>query len=374
MGGDIVPDFVARGQAGVYDFKRNDVPGSTDRDRFYWRDVGTIESFFEAHQDLISALPVFNLYNRDWPIYSQQLNSPPAKFVRDGRNNVGTAIDSIVSLGCVVSGGHLERSVLGPWTVIESGAKVVDSVVFERVDDRRERRGPARYPRQGCRGRPGRDRRRRSRRGSEPRLHGHRHRHHRRRQGRPRLVARQLCCSAKGAPPMARFLVVLDVDSTLIENEVIELLAEEAGSLERVAEITFRAMNGELDFEESLRERVATLAGLPESVFETVGRRITVTPRRPRDDRRRAGGRRPGRRRLRRLPRGRSTRSPRELGLDHWRANRLEVVDGRLTGGLIPPIVDAAAKADALRRVGDGRRHPARRRPSRSATAPTTCR
>ncbi len=73
---------------------------------------------------------------------------------------------------------------------------------------------------------------------------------------------------------MARFLVVLDVDSTLIENEVIELLAEEAGSLDRVSEITFRAMNGELDFEESLRERVATLEGLPESVFEKVGRRI----------------------------------------------------------------------------------------------------
>lgn len=133
MGGDIVPDFVARGNAAVYDLQQNDVPGSTDRDRFYWRDVGTIDSFFEAHQDLISALPVFNLYNSQWPIFSQQLNSPPAKFVRDGRNNVGTAIDSIVSLGCVVSGGHLERSVLGPWTTVESGAKVVDSVVFERV-------------------------------------------------------------------------------------------------------------------------------------------------------------------------------------------------------------------------------------------------
>ena len=84
MGGDIVPDFVARGEAGVYDLNRNEVPGSTDRDRFYWRDVGTIDSFFDAHQDLISALPVFNLYNRDWPIFSQQLNSPPAKFVRDG--------------------------------------------------------------------------------------------------------------------------------------------------------------------------------------------------------------------------------------------------------------------------------------------------
>jgi glucose-1-phosphate adenylyltransferase len=133
MGGDIIPDFVSRGEAGVYDFNRNDVPGSTDRDRYYWRDVGTIESFFEAHQDLISALPVFNLYNRWWPIFSQQLNSPPAKLVRDGRGSLGVTIDSIVSLGSVISGAHLERSVLGPWAKIESGAHVVDSVVFERA-------------------------------------------------------------------------------------------------------------------------------------------------------------------------------------------------------------------------------------------------
>ena len=76
---------------------------------------------------------------------------------------------------------------------------------------------------------------------------------------------------------MARFLVVLDVDSTLIEDEVIELLAAEAGSADRVADITFRAMNGELDFEQSLRERVATLEGLPVSVFDTVRARVTVT-------------------------------------------------------------------------------------------------
>lgn len=133
MGGDIVPDFVSRGNAGVYDLIRNDVPGATDRDRYYWRDVGTIESFFEAHRDLISALPVFNLYNREWPIYSQQLNSPPAKFVRDANGNLGTTIDSIVSLGSVLSGAHIERSVLGPWATIESGAKVVDSILFDRV-------------------------------------------------------------------------------------------------------------------------------------------------------------------------------------------------------------------------------------------------
>ncbi len=133
MGGDIVTDFVSRGEASVYDLNRNEVPGSTDRDRFYWRDVGSIDSFFEAHQDLVSALPIFNLYNSDWPIFSQHLNSPPAKFVRDARGFVGTAIDSIVSPGSVLSGAHVERSVLGPWTSIESGAMVVDAIVFERV-------------------------------------------------------------------------------------------------------------------------------------------------------------------------------------------------------------------------------------------------
>ena len=134
MGGDIVPDFVSRGLAGVYDLNRNEVPGSTERDRFYWRDVGTIESFFDAHQDLIAAQPIFNLYNREWPIFSQQLNSPPAKFVRDSKGNLGTTIDSIVSLGCVISGAHIERSVIGPWVTIDSGSSVVDSVVFERAN------------------------------------------------------------------------------------------------------------------------------------------------------------------------------------------------------------------------------------------------
>jgi len=133
MGGDIVPWFVSQNDAAVYDLNRNEVPGATDRDRYYWRDVGTIESFFDAHQDLISALPVFNLYNSEWPIFSQQLNSPPAKFVRDSNGNLGTTIDSIVSLGSVLSGAHIERSVLGPWATIGGGAKVTDSIVFDRV-------------------------------------------------------------------------------------------------------------------------------------------------------------------------------------------------------------------------------------------------
>ncbi len=133
MGGDIVPYFVRRGEAAVYDMRRNDVPGSNDRDRTYWRDVGTIDSFFDAHMDLISTLPIFNLYNMQWPIHSQLVNSPPAKFVRDAVGRIGNTIDSIVSLGSVLSGTHLERSVVGPWTLAGGGSTVTDSVLFDRV-------------------------------------------------------------------------------------------------------------------------------------------------------------------------------------------------------------------------------------------------
>lgn len=133
MGGDIIPYFVGRGQAGVYDFNRNNVPGATDRDKYYWRDVGSIDSFFEAHMDLISTLPVFNLYNTDWPIYSMQVNSPPAKFVRDAQGRVGSTVDSIVSLGSLLSGATIERSVLGPWCTVDSGSTISDSIVFDHV-------------------------------------------------------------------------------------------------------------------------------------------------------------------------------------------------------------------------------------------------
>jgi phosphoserine phosphatase len=151
---------------------------------------------------------------------------------------------------------------------------------------------------------------------------------------------------------MARFLVVLDVDSTLIENEVIELLAAEAGRLDEVAAITFSAMNGELDFEQSLRSRVGTLRGLPESVFARVGELVSVTEGVPAMIAavRAAGGR------VGVVSGGfHEVVDPvaEGLGLDYWRANRLEVVDGRLTGGLVGPIVDARAKASTLREWAD---------------------
>lgn len=133
MGGDIIPYFVQRGEAAYYDMKQNDVPGSSPRDRSYWRDVGTIDSYFDAHMDLIATLPIFNLYNTDWPIRTQSVNAPPAKFVRDGVGRIGNAIDSIVSPGSVLSGTHLERSVVGPGTLAAGGSTITDAVLLDQV-------------------------------------------------------------------------------------------------------------------------------------------------------------------------------------------------------------------------------------------------
>jgi glucose-1-phosphate adenylyltransferase len=133
MGGDIVPYFVGRGEAGYYDMKQNDVPGSSPRDRSYWRDVGTIDSYFDAHMDLISTLPIFNLYNTAWPIRTQTVNTPPAKFVRDAVGRIGNAIDSIVSAGSVLSGTHLERSVVGVGTIASGGSTITNSVLLDGV-------------------------------------------------------------------------------------------------------------------------------------------------------------------------------------------------------------------------------------------------
>jgi glucose-1-phosphate adenylyltransferase len=133
MGADIVPDFVSRGEAMVYDFRDNDVPGSTDRDRDYWRDVGTLDAYFEAQMDLISIHPVFNLYNYEWPIYTHLGPWPPAKFVHGWHGRVGHAVNSIVSPGCVVSGALVENSVLSPNVGVHSWATVSDSVLMDNV-------------------------------------------------------------------------------------------------------------------------------------------------------------------------------------------------------------------------------------------------
>jgi len=133
MGGDIVPDFVERGMAYVYDVKDNPIPGSTDRDHGYWRDVGTIDSYYDAQMDLISVHPGFNLYNYEWPIYTDHGNFPPAKFVFGSAGRVGEAVDSAVSPGVVISGGHVTHSVLSPGVQVHSYAKITDSVLLDFV-------------------------------------------------------------------------------------------------------------------------------------------------------------------------------------------------------------------------------------------------
>lgn len=133
MGGDIIPYFVSQGTAGAYDFTFNEIPGGTDRDKAYWRDVGTIDSYYEAHMDLISTMPIFNLYNNEWPVFNQQINLPPAKFIHDSEGNQGRTNDSIVSLGTVVSGGIVERSVLSPGVRVHSRSLIMDSVLLDGV-------------------------------------------------------------------------------------------------------------------------------------------------------------------------------------------------------------------------------------------------
>jgi glucose-1-phosphate adenylyltransferase len=133
MGGNIIPMLANRGEAQVYDFGDNDVAGSTERDRDYWRDVGTLDSFYDAHVDLISAHPVFNLYNNDWPIYTAHEPLPPAKFVHAEKGRLGHAVNSFVSSGAVVSGARVERSILSPWVVVHSYAEVTGSVLMNNV-------------------------------------------------------------------------------------------------------------------------------------------------------------------------------------------------------------------------------------------------
>lgn len=133
IGGNLVPLLVRDGAAQAYDFMENHVPGSTERDAGYWRDVGTIDSYFDAHMDLRTVTPMFNLYNGRWPIMTSVPSLPPAKFVHDDGDRVGRAIDSLVSNGVIVSGGLVRRSVLSPGVRVNSWARVDTSVILHGV-------------------------------------------------------------------------------------------------------------------------------------------------------------------------------------------------------------------------------------------------
>jgi glucose-1-phosphate adenylyltransferase len=128
MGGSIMPWMVKRESAYVYDFNDNVVPGSTDRDRAYWRDVGTMDAYYDANMDLVSVHPIFNLYNDSWRIYTHHAQLPPAKFV-DG----GLAQESIVGAGSIISGSTVRGSVLSPNVHVRNGAYVEGSVLMDNV-------------------------------------------------------------------------------------------------------------------------------------------------------------------------------------------------------------------------------------------------
>ena len=134
VGRDIIPMLVERGVAEVWDFAKSDVPGATAREKGYWRDVGTLDAYYEAHMDIISVDPIFNLYNSLWPILTLPEPLPPAKFVFEQEGRVGHALDSMVCAGVIVSGATVRRSILSPGVHVHSNASVEGSVLLHGVD------------------------------------------------------------------------------------------------------------------------------------------------------------------------------------------------------------------------------------------------
>jgi glucose-1-phosphate adenylyltransferase len=129
FGKNIIPEMIRKNRVFAFDFRQGDQGGAG-----YWRDVGTIDAYFETTMDLISVIPQFNLYDPQWPILTYQCPYPPAKTVHAEEVRVGTAINSIISNGCIISGGSVKRSVLSPRVRVHSYAEVEDSILFEGVD------------------------------------------------------------------------------------------------------------------------------------------------------------------------------------------------------------------------------------------------
>ena len=122
IGGNLLPRMVDSGFAEVYDFTHNEVPGVTDRERGYWRDVGTLDSYFDAHMDLTATEPIFNLYNEQWPIFTASTTAPPAKVVAVAEHGSGQVADSILSNGVILSGAYVRNSVLSPNVRVDPGS------------------------------------------------------------------------------------------------------------------------------------------------------------------------------------------------------------------------------------------------------------
>jgi glucose-1-phosphate adenylyltransferase len=133
LGGDLIPALVKSGEAHVYDFTTNEVPGETRRDRHYWRDVGTLDSYYDAHMDLVAPFPVFNLYNEKWAVHTQNRTLAPAKIVEDGEFGMAQVANTLVCAGAIVSGATVRRSVLSPGVRVEGGAIVEGSILLDDV-------------------------------------------------------------------------------------------------------------------------------------------------------------------------------------------------------------------------------------------------
>ncbi len=134
FGKHVIPMMLAKGdRVFAYNFNDNVIPGMKAEERGYWRDVGTLESYYEANMDLINVSPQLNLYNYKWPILTNQGNLPPAKTVFDDNDRRGQNIDSYVCAGCITSGSTVRRSILGPCCKVNSFSLVEDSILFENV-------------------------------------------------------------------------------------------------------------------------------------------------------------------------------------------------------------------------------------------------
>ena len=123
----------------MYDFSMNTIPGQADHERGYWRDVGSLDAYYEANMDLLAPVPPFSLYNKEWPVYSLQLPLPPAKLGHGWGGEDARVVNSLLCAGSIVSGGIVDRSILSPDVFVDSSAVVTESILFPGVT-RRPRR------------------------------------------------------------------------------------------------------------------------------------------------------------------------------------------------------------------------------------------
>ena len=133
VGGDVIPALTAEGTAHMYDFSKNVIPGQAEHERGYWRDVGSLDAYYEANMDLLAAVPAFSLYNREWPVYSIQLPLPPAKLAYGHTGRQAAVCNSLLSAGSIVSGATMNASVISPEVFIDSDAEVTESILFPGV-------------------------------------------------------------------------------------------------------------------------------------------------------------------------------------------------------------------------------------------------